>query len=107
MLFFIQGTDSSGSITLRRETAAAALKKAAELAEDAVGTLRLPRQTGTNTSPKHSTSYQLIADLTVATTPLRRTGAPHVFSSGCSPGASRSGSIFSKDVHNSSWQKQK
>jgi hypothetical protein len=34
MLFFIQGTDSSGSITLRRETAAAALKKAAELAED-------------------------------------------------------------------------
>jgi hypothetical protein len=34
MLFLITGTDNSGSITLRRETAAAALKKAAELAED-------------------------------------------------------------------------
>jgi hypothetical protein len=34
MLFFIKGTDNSGSITLRRETAAAALKKARELAED-------------------------------------------------------------------------
>ena len=34
MRFLITGTDTSGSITLRRETAAAALKKAAELAED-------------------------------------------------------------------------
>jgi hypothetical protein len=33
MQFLITGTDTSGSITLRRETAAAALKKAAELAE--------------------------------------------------------------------------
>jgi hypothetical protein len=34
MRFLITGTDTSGSITLRRETAAAARKKAAELAED-------------------------------------------------------------------------
>jgi hypothetical protein len=34
MRFLITGTDTSGNITLRRETAAAALKKAAELAED-------------------------------------------------------------------------
>jgi hypothetical protein len=33
MRFLITATDISGSITLRRETAAAALKKAAELAE--------------------------------------------------------------------------
>jgi hypothetical protein len=33
MRFLITATDSSGRITLRRETAAAALKKAAELAE--------------------------------------------------------------------------
>jgi hypothetical protein len=34
MRFLITGTDTSGRITLRRETAAAALKKATELAED-------------------------------------------------------------------------
>jgi hypothetical protein len=34
MRFLITGTDTSGRITLRRETTAAALKKAAELAED-------------------------------------------------------------------------
>jgi hypothetical protein len=34
MRFLITATDISGSITLRRETAAAPLKKAAELAED-------------------------------------------------------------------------
>jgi hypothetical protein len=34
MRFLITGTDTSGSITLRRETAAAARKKATELAED-------------------------------------------------------------------------
>jgi hypothetical protein len=33
MRFLITGTDTSGSITLRRESAAAALKKAAELAD--------------------------------------------------------------------------
>jgi hypothetical protein len=33
MLFLITATDISGTITLRRETAAAALKKAAELAQ--------------------------------------------------------------------------
>jgi hypothetical protein len=33
MRFLITATDVSGSIALRRETAAAALKKAAELAE--------------------------------------------------------------------------
>jgi hypothetical protein len=34
MRFLISGTDTSGRIILRRETTAAALKKAAELAED-------------------------------------------------------------------------
>jgi hypothetical protein len=34
MRFLITGTDASGRITLRRETADAARKKAAELAED-------------------------------------------------------------------------
>ena len=34
MRFLITGTDISGRVTLRRETTAAALKKAAELAED-------------------------------------------------------------------------
>jgi hypothetical protein len=34
MPFLISATDICGCITLRRETAAAALKKAAELAED-------------------------------------------------------------------------
>jgi hypothetical protein len=34
MRFLVTGTDTSGNITLRRETAAEALKKAAELAED-------------------------------------------------------------------------
>ena len=34
MGFLVTGTDTSGRITLRRETAAAALKKATELAED-------------------------------------------------------------------------
>jgi hypothetical protein len=34
MHFLITGTDTSGRIILRRETAAAARKKAAELAED-------------------------------------------------------------------------
>ena len=34
MSFFIQGTDTSGSISLRRDTTAAAVKKAGELIED-------------------------------------------------------------------------
>jgi hypothetical protein len=34
MRFLITGTDASGCITLRRDTVAAARKKAAELAED-------------------------------------------------------------------------
>jgi hypothetical protein len=34
MWFLITGTDTSGRIVLRRETAADALKKAAELAQD-------------------------------------------------------------------------
>ena len=34
MQFLITGTDTSGRITLRRDSNAAALKKAAELAED-------------------------------------------------------------------------
>jgi hypothetical protein len=34
MRFLIAGIDTSGSITLRRDTAASALKKASELAED-------------------------------------------------------------------------
>jgi hypothetical protein len=34
MSFFIQGTDTSGSISLRRENIAAAVKKAAELIAD-------------------------------------------------------------------------
>lgn len=34
MRFLVTGTDTSGRIILRRETAAAALKKAAELVED-------------------------------------------------------------------------
>jgi hypothetical protein len=33
-MFFIQGTDTSGSISLRRDTTAAAVKKAGELIED-------------------------------------------------------------------------
>jgi hypothetical protein len=34
MSFVIQGTDTSGSISLRRDTTAAAVKKAAELISD-------------------------------------------------------------------------
>jgi hypothetical protein len=34
MRFLITGTDTAGSITVRRDTAAAALKKAAELNQD-------------------------------------------------------------------------
>lgn len=34
MPFFIKGTDTSGSITLRRDSVEAALKKATELLED-------------------------------------------------------------------------
>jgi hypothetical protein len=34
MTFFIQGTDTSGSISLRRDSTAAAVKKAAELIAD-------------------------------------------------------------------------
>jgi len=34
MRFLITGTDTSGSITIRRDTAGAALKKAAELDRD-------------------------------------------------------------------------
>ena len=34
MVFFITGTNTCGRIVLRRETAADALKKAAELAQD-------------------------------------------------------------------------
>lgn len=34
MSFFIRGTDTSGSISLRRDTTAAAVKKAAELIAD-------------------------------------------------------------------------
>ena len=34
MSFFIQGTDTSGSISLRRDTTAAAVKKAVELIAD-------------------------------------------------------------------------
>jgi hypothetical protein len=34
MSFFIQGTDTSGSVSLRRDTTAAAVKKAAELIAD-------------------------------------------------------------------------
>jgi hypothetical protein len=34
MQFLITATDTTGRVTLRRETAAAAMKKASELAED-------------------------------------------------------------------------
>jgi hypothetical protein len=32
--YFVKGTDTSGTVTLRRDTAAAALKKATELTND-------------------------------------------------------------------------
>ena len=34
MPYLIKGTDTSGTVTLRRDTVAAALKKAAELTDD-------------------------------------------------------------------------
>lgn len=34
MPYYVKGTDTSGTITLRRDTAAAALKKATELTAD-------------------------------------------------------------------------
>jgi hypothetical protein len=61
MRFLITATDISGRIILRRETTAAALKKAAELAEDGVVKLRLPRRTDVNIRRRRSTSFQRMA----------------------------------------------
>ena len=54
MRFLITGTDTSGSITLRRETAAAALRKAAEL-----------RRTDTDIRQIGSTDFQRLTPLVV------------------------------------------
>jgi hypothetical protein len=62
MLFFIKGTDTSGTITLRRETAAAALKKAAELAEDGCLDITITTPDGRQYPSQAFDQLQLMAD---------------------------------------------
>jgi hypothetical protein len=52
MSFLISATDICGRITLRRETAAAALKKAAELAEDGYRDIAITGPDGRPSSPQ-------------------------------------------------------
>jgi hypothetical protein len=63
MQFLITGTDTSGSITLRRETAAAALKRPRSLLKAALGMLRLLRQTGADTRQRSSTGFKQMTEL--------------------------------------------
>jgi hypothetical protein len=54
MSFLISATDICGRITLRRETAAAALKKAAELAEDGYRDIAITGPDGRLYAPRAS-----------------------------------------------------
>ena len=52
MRFFITGTDTAGRIILRRETTVAALKKAAELAEDGCRDIEITAPDGRRYPPQ-------------------------------------------------------
>jgi hypothetical protein len=60
MGFLITGTDTSGRVILRRETAAAALKKAAELAEASYRDIAITAPDGHRYPPE--AFDQLLAD---------------------------------------------
>jgi len=63
MSFLISATDTCGRVTLRRETANAAVKKAAELAEDGYRDVAIIGPDGHLYSPPALTSFQRMAEL--------------------------------------------
>jgi hypothetical protein len=63
MSFLISATDTCGCVTLRRETANAAVKKAAELAEDGYRDVAIIGPDGQLYSPPALTSFQRMAEL--------------------------------------------
>jgi len=63
MSFLISATDTCGRVTLRRETANAAVKKAAELAEDGYRDVAIIGPDGTSIRRQRLTSFQRMAEL--------------------------------------------
>ena len=63
MSFLISATDTCGRVTLRRETANAAVKKATELAEDGYRDVAIIGPDGHLYSPPALTSFQRMAEL--------------------------------------------